>query len=143
MIKNIILFFIMIILHGCTTQRVHVNVIDIKNVCSSDIDLIVYGYVSGSEVLHEYHARIVKDESKILLLYTTADRDDRFKYEGSYMIYKDKNGNLDYPFILSQAGRSKSFGKNDLIRLARDISSERDKRSGGVRYIIDSMEICP
>ncbi|HFO8426672.1 TPA: hypothetical protein ACHK1F_004530, partial [Escherichia coli] len=65
------------------------------------------------------------------------------KYEGAFMIYKDSRGELDYPFTISLSGREKKFGKNDLIRLSRDISTKDDRKYGVIRYIIDSQEICP
>lgn len=138
-----IIVFLLFFLSGCTSQKEYSNIVRIENRCSSDIDVFIQGYVSGSTLIYQHNIHLPVGDSDVLVYFPTADIDDGFKYEGEFMIYKDSRGELDYPFTISLSGREKKFGKNDLIRLSRDISTKDDRKYGVIRYIIDSQEICP
>ncbi|EAC2143753.1 hypothetical protein DUD99_16150 [Salmonella enterica subsp. enterica] len=142
MIKIIAILFVFF-LAGCTSQRQYSNIVRIKNVCPSDINILIPDYVFGTRVINQHHIYLPVGENDILAYFHTNDIDDGFKHEGTFMIYKDSHEQLNYPFFISSSGRVRKFGKYDLIRLSRDVSTKDDRKHGVVRYIIDSQEICP
>lgn len=141
LMKNIL--FLLFILSGCSLPRDYSNVVKIKNVCSSVVDIFIPVHVYGSRISHDYYVHLPVNESGVLLYFFTGGYGHGFEYEQSFTQHKDEDGNFDYPFTVSSSGKEKTFGKNDLIRLSRDVSTKDDKRSGRARYIIDSKEICP
>ncbi|EFH7432558.1 hypothetical protein GKJ95_07370 [Escherichia coli] len=133
----------LLFLAGCTSQMKYSNVVRIRNVCSSDINVFIPEYVFGGNVIKQHHIYLPVNGIDVLSYFYTENINDGFQYEEAFTVNKDSSGNFDYPFVILSSGREKKFGKNDLIELSRDISTKDDKKHGGVKYMIDSQNICP
>ncbi|HAZ4297144.1 TPA: hypothetical protein J1E24_004750, partial [Escherichia coli] len=111
----------LLFLAGCTSQMKYSNVVRIRNVCSSDINVFIPEYVFGGNVIKQHHIYLPVNGIDVLSYFYTENINDGFQYEEAFTVNKDSSGNFDYPFVILSSGREKKFGKNDLIELSRDI----------------------
>lgn len=100
----------LLFLAGCTSQMKYSNVVRIRNVCSSDINVFIPEHVFEVMLL-QHHIYLPVNGIDVLSYFYTENINDGFQYEEAFTVNKDSSGNFDYPFVILSSGREKNLGK--------------------------------
>ena len=76
----------LLFLAGCTSQMKYSNVVRIRNVCSSDINVFIPEYVFGGNVIKQHHIYLPVNGIDVLSYFYTENINDGFQYEEAFTV---------------------------------------------------------
>ncbi|MDW6204566.1 hypothetical protein RNP48_23620, partial [Escherichia coli] len=76
----------LLFLAGCTSQMKYSNVVRIRNVCSSDINVFIPEYVFGGNVIKQHHIYLPVNGIDVLSYFYTENINDGFQGNDSNLL---------------------------------------------------------
>ncbi len=101
----------LLFLAGCTSQMKYSNVVRIRNVCSSDINVFIPEYVFGGNVIKQHHIYLPVNGIDVLSYFYTENINDGFQYEEAFTVNKDSRVILTIRLLSYHQDVKKNLGK--------------------------------